>query len=339
MTNSPSRRELEEVASTWLARRDAGLDAASEREFAHWLTKDPAHQAAWERVNRAWDAILPAVRSGAGPAMVRELGRRKQRRQRRLAILAVACLAVAFGGLTLKFRHSVTPISVVAKATPDNGGVQVTRPERRVLEDGTVVELNTGAQIAVTYTQQERKVTLLSGEAHFTVVHNPVRPFEVDAAGVAVHDVGTQFSVRLKSAVTEVLVTEGEVKVDAPTVTSNAPTTAPVIVTAGNRLSIRLHEPASALAAVPATPEDTRTWLAWRGPRLVLSDTSLGDAVTALNRENALQISVADPSLARMRLSGTFRADNAEGFVRLLETGYGVRSERQGNLVILRSEQ
>jgi ferric-dicitrate binding protein FerR (iron transport regulator) len=29
-------------------------------------------------------------------------------------------------------------------------------------------------------------------------------------------------------------------------------------------------------------------------------------------------------------MSGVFRADNAEGFVRLLETNYGVRVERRG---------
>jgi transmembrane sensor len=337
MTNSAYSREIAKAASMWLARCDAGLDAASEREFTQWLNENPAHKAAWERVNRAWNATLPAVSSGAAPAMIQELGRRRHRRQRRNRLLPAACLALVLGALVVKFRLTETPVSVTGKTALAYSGAEVLRPERRVLEDGTVVELNTGTKIAVSYTQQERKVTLLSGEAHFSVVHNPTCPFEVDAGGVAVHDVGTQFFVRLKPEATEVLVTEGVVKVETTPVASDTPKTASVIVTAGNRLSVPLNDPSASLAAEPASSEETQQWLAWRGPRLVLSDTSLSDAVTALNRENAFQISVADRSLAQMRLSGIFRADNAEGFVRLLETSYGVRVERQDSRVILRS--
>jgi len=336
MSNAPDSRELAKAASIWLARRDAGLDAAAEREFAGWLNEGPAHQAAWERVNRAWNATLPAVSSGAAPAMIQELGRRRSRRQRRNRLIPVACLAVVLVALTLKLRLSEAPASLVAKTDPAQIGAEVIRPERRLLEDGTVVELNTGTKIAVSYTPAKRRVTLLSGEAHFAVVHNPAWPFEVDAGGVVVRDVGTQFLIRLKPELTEVLVTEGVVKVDATLVVSASPKAARVVVTAGNRLAIPLHDTAASLATEPASSEETRKWLAWRGPRLILSDTSLGDAVTALNRENAFQISVADSALARMHLSGVFRADNAEGFVRLLETSYGVRVERQDNRAILR---
>ena len=84
---------------------------------------------------------------------------------------------------------------------------------QRTLEDGTVVELNKGAVLAVEFSARVRRVRLERGEAHFTVTKNPARPFIVSARGMDVVAVGTAFNVRLDSAVVEVLVTEGRVRV------------------------------------------------------------------------------------------------------------------------------
>ena len=63
--------------------------------------------------------------------------------------------------------------------------------ESRALDDGTVVELNGGAEIEVQFTAAERRLRLVRGEAHFQVAKNPLRPFVVEAGGVAVRAVGT----------------------------------------------------------------------------------------------------------------------------------------------------
>ena len=58
-----------------------------------------------------------------------------------------------------------------------------TNDEVRTLADGSVVELNKGAEIAVDFSGAERHIRLLRGEAHFTVEPDPSRPFVVSVAG------------------------------------------------------------------------------------------------------------------------------------------------------------
>jgi transmembrane sensor len=57
--------------------------------------------------------------------------------------------------------------------------------------------------------------------------------------------------------------------------------------------------------------------------------------VAAFNRRNAVQLVVIDPELAAVRVSASLRSDNVDGFVRLLEAGFGARAERRGDAEIL----
>ena len=90
----------------------------------------------------------------------------------------------------------------------------LTRYERYELDDGSIVELNRGAQATVEFTEKNRLVSLDSGEAHFTIAKDSSRPFIVTARGVAVQAVGTIFNVKINEDSVNVLVTEGRVLVD-----------------------------------------------------------------------------------------------------------------------------
>ena len=317
-------------AAAWLARRDAGWSEADERDFQAWLQASVDHAEAWREVERVMDRLRPGQTGRLGQTVVRELGHRRRRRRARALTAATAIVLLA---LLLSFAPRRSAPAAASAAS----SLVVAHPERRVLVDGSVVELNDGARIEVAYSPATRDVRLVAGEAHFAVAKNPQRPFIVPAGAVTVRAVGTQFAIRVRSESTEVLVTEGRVAVQRLAVLGALPT-GPVFVNAGGRVLV----PAGPAEAVPApenvSPAEAARLLAWRGPRLVLSGTPLSQAIAALNRQNALQISIADPLLGRTRLSGVFRADNAEGFVRLLETSYGVRVERRGARdVVLRS--
>jgi len=212
------------------------------------------------------------------------------------------------------------------------------------LPDGSIAELNTGAEIVVRYQPEHRDIQLVRGEAHFIVQKDPARPFIVRAGKVNVYAVGTAFAVRMEPQSVDVLVTEGKVAVDpaaaavpAATVFSN-PRATSVFVTAGRHVLVPNATEAGARLDAEVAPEsDMQRLLAWRGLRLELSGTPLADAVAVLNRQNRLQIVIASEALAKMQMSGVFRADNAEGFVRLLESNYGVEVERRGDAeVVLR---
>jgi transmembrane sensor len=73
--------------------------------------------------------------------------------------------------------------------------------------------------------------------------------------------------------------------------------------------------------------------LAWRGVRLEFTRTPLAEAVALFNRHaapGAPRLAVADSEVSALRVSGIFRADNAAGFVTLLESAFDVRADRTG---------
>jgi ferric-dicitrate binding protein FerR (iron transport regulator) len=43
-----------------------------------------------------------------------------------------------------------------------------------------------------------------------------------------------------------------------------------------------------------------------------------------------------DPELARLPVNGVFRADNTAALVRLMESGFGIKAEYEGDRILLR---
>jgi transmembrane sensor len=87
------------------------------------------------------------------------------------------------------------------------------------------------------------------------------------------------------------------------------------------------------------TPAEIREALAWQTPRLQFFETPLGEAVAEFNRYNSRQLVLGDTALAPEPIGGTFRVDNIDGFVRLIEITLHVRTERRpnGDLVLTRT--
>ncbi|MGX5819812.1 FecR family protein [Chitinophaga lutea] len=76
------------------------------------------------------------------------------------------------------------------------------------LEDGTEVSLNAGSSLRypVRFAGSSRRVTL-QGEGYFRVAKDPERPFIVDAAGMDVRAVGTEFNINAYTDELQVLTT------------------------------------------------------------------------------------------------------------------------------------
>jgi transmembrane sensor len=220
-----------------------------------------------------------------------------------------------------------------------------------VLNDGSVLELNGDTVADVAFQPTERRVRLLRGEAHFTVAKNASRPFWVEAGGVAVRAVGTAFNVRLGARDIEVLVTEGKVSVseanpliaavrntpaEFTATTGGARTPVPDTFLVANERAVVSKVRAATSGALTApvvervAPEVVRDALAWQGPRLVFVDTPLAEVIAQFNRRNPVQLVLADAKLATLPVGGSFRPENVEAFVRLLESGFDIQSERRG---------
>lgn len=332
-----------DAAAAWLARHDRGLTAVEEREFAEWQSADPHHAEEYARLEAEWRSFDFAQADPELAAMARALDERTrpQARWRKLAWVGSLAAAAAVVLGTITWSHRSAP-GIGAQPASSALTYQVVPSSSRqiTLEDGSIVSLRGDSEVATDFTPAERRVRLLRGEAHFAVAKNPDRPFIVSAGGVAVRAVGTAFNVRMDSAAVEVLVTEGKVRVNdtanSQSLLSPSTTNEPPVLSAGERVIIDAAVLNAALASAKidsVTPAEVEQVLAWQSTRLIFNRTPLGEAIEAFNRHESHghRLVLGAESLSSRRLGGTFRADNADGFVRLLELSADVRAEQRAD--------
>lgn len=339
MNEHPSdATRIEDQAATWVLRQDRGLTAPEQDEFMQWLADDPRHGEVLARQRQNWARLdllgqwKPEHSSRPNRDLLAppdEVATESRPRWRPWLALAAA-VAVAFVGFIFWPRAGAP-----AEERPPQAIAAI---ESRTLADGSVVELNRGAAIAVRFTPTERRVTVERGEAHFTVAKNAARPFIVSAGGVDVQAVGTAFNLRLGHSAVEVLVTEGRVRVDQEAAGGGKREVVVPALDRGQRTLVALGAPTPVPARIaPVSDEQMAQLLAWQPRLLEFTSAPLRSVVAEFNRCNApLHLVVADSDLAEVEVSASLRSDNVEGFLRLLEAGFGVRVERSGDTIRLR---
>lgn len=328
---------IDAAAAQWIARRDRGLTAADQDDYVAWLRADPRHAAAVAHHAAVLERMMglgawqPELSAEPNPDLFAPPARRPWR-----VLAPVLALAAA-----LVFGLFIWRGETVPPAGPSKTFLRVN--ERQALADGSVVELKDGSRLDVRFTLGERRVRL-TGEAHFTVAKNPARPFIVEAHGVEVRAIGTAFNVRVDAAAVEVLVTEGKVRVTEEPSTLNAQLLTPNVrlqtfLNAGQQVVVPLAPSAPAPVVATVSKAQIRAALEWQTPRLQFFETPLAEAVAEFNRHNPNPLVLADSALGAVPIGGTFRVDNVEGFVRLLELTVDVRGEPRadGALVLKRA--
>jgi transmembrane sensor len=334
-SSSPSPEPLELVeatAATWLALRDGGMDEGQTAAFIRWLEEDPRHAHVFGELDRTWSRFgrLEELRPVAAlHAFVRD----KERPRRNLVWSMAAALLVMALGFTV--WQQVDPRAQRQVVVTEIGALRVME-----LPDGSTVHLNTDTQIRLRYAEAERRVELVRGEAHFAVKPDAARPFVVTAGAVQVRAVGTAFNVRRRADEVEVLVTSGRVVVEqerpvgeaGPPPEINAP-----LLEAGQRVVLTTKRVEFAAPNVEQVqPLEIERTMAWQERRLVFDGTPLREVVAEFNRYNQRQLVIDDPILAERLFGGTFRADNYEALVQLLEEAFEVEVLPMGNRTLLR---
>ena len=343
-------RDAAAIAAEWVSRADRGLTNAEHAELRAWQAQDARHAAEYQRARHAWRRLHALRASPELTAMADEfLARARQRRRRGRLVRwggwsLGAAAAVLFGLVGWTTREPEWR-AAGARFPNENYRVIASTVRRETLPDGSVAEVNGASRIAVDYTRQARRVELLEGEAHFVVEKNPDRPFHVTAGPVTVRAVGTAFNVRLASARIEVLVTEGTVKLEhaettpagGATARGAAPLQAAPALVEGQRAVIPRREPIAqddATAPPPVAIDQVDraqidAELGWQSTRLVFNNTPLDEVVEGFNRYNSQRLTLGDPRLRERALTGVFRADNLDGFLRLLKASIDVKAERR----------
>jgi transmembrane sensor len=314
------QEEIEHQAARWLAARDTGVTSPAHGEaFNRWLEEDIRHRVAYLRLEAGWlragrlKELRPLDRD-VDPDLLKE---RAMRRSWPLATAAALLLALGLGGAwfhqrTLGWQTYETNVGAFS---------------RIVLEDGSVVDLNTNSEIRVRL-GATRELRLTRGEGRFQVAHDRERAFVVSAADAAVRAVGTAFTVRLRDASqVEVLVSEGKVAIAAPHVPAAPPL-------AAGQAAVLLP---GRMTVSEVTPQLIERRLAWTAGRLEFRGESLAEAVAEFNRYNQRQIRLADPSLGTLRVGGNFKATDPESFAAALASAFKLHIEPAGtDAIVLR---
>lgn len=329
-------------ANEWLIEmQEAGSSAAVSKNFLDWLRKSPVHVREYLRAEANWAALAGvdwseatgieakrseqdsnvirlAVESRASESPLRENQRSHKTRQ--MASIAAAIIIC---------------IGVLLFVQAPKGQVYETRlgeQRRVVLDDGSIVELNTSSVIKVEMTKDSRKILLTEGEALFSVAKDASRPFIVETSSAMVQALGTQFNVYKKSNAVLVTVLEGRVSVSSGEKYVSRIDQAPAIqLVRGDRAEIVPNQP------IVKSEADETDAIAWRESRLIFRDQPLSEVVDEFNRYNKLKLAIEDPALASQKISAVFDANSPRTLVKFISAGSNVAvDDRDAQRIIIR---
>lgn len=194
-----------EAAMDWLLNLQGNPhDLDLQEGLQDWLKASPDHQRAYRKAEKVWRLSAQLMSSAAFdcPLPPAATPARKPRHWfgrmvlgGALAACVVLLVAPDWRGINADYR------------SPVGEHLQIT------LADGSVVDLDSGSAIDVQFTADKRQVTLLRGQAFFSVISQPGRVFEVSADEVKVTVTGTAFAVEVSPRVVEVSVAKGSVNV------------------------------------------------------------------------------------------------------------------------------
>lgn len=304
-------QQIDAEAAGWAARVDRGpLERGDEEKFHAWLGEDVRCAGAYGRM-RALSLASERARA-LGPDFDRAAFKSRPLLARRTVLRAGGALAastlVAVAGTWQVLRH--------------RGRFSTGKGETKVvtLKDGSTVTLNTSSEIRVSYSNVQRSVELVDGEALFDVARNKLLPFFVTAGDTSVRVVGTSFTVRrLDKAPVQVLVREGIVEVFKPETG-----TIPVRVTA-NTMAVAPVSENAAITAMPLPVAQVHRQLAWQNGQIAFEGETLAQAAQEFSRYSDIRIVIDSPALAKEEIAGLFKATDPVGFAKTVAISLNAR--------------
>jgi len=304
MASSEPIDPLIQKATDWLQRLEALPHDATLRGAAEtWRTESPEHARAWARAERTWRLLEQIPFSNEGPSRGRAtVAHHWLQTHRAMAASFIVALALM--------------VMIPMWSGPHADFATETAEVRRVtLEDGSLVDLGPQSALDVAYSADRRAVTLLAGEAFFTVMPNADRPFEVKSGDLTVTVVGTSFDVRVSADQLSVGVTDGTVEARYTRALDR-----PVRLTAGDQLSITRSTGTVRQSSVP--PAELG---AWRSHQLSVENMPLREVVAEIRRYSSAWIVFDDRRFADQQVTGFYDLRDPDRALRLIVRPFGGR--------------
>ena len=348
-----SRAAIAEEAAEWFVEwRETTPARADKVRFADWLAESPVHieeylgiaklygelthldPARIDDVDSFVDDTVIALHGSAAPAGEHDMvpadtpGRTTTSLFRNWGFAATVLVAIA--------------AAFFSYMSIDDGSEVYTTGlgEQRsiLLDDGSMVSLNTDSGVEVVYTDEQRWIRLTHGEALFDVEQDPARPFRVETGSVLIRVTGTQFNVYEQNGQTAVTVIEGKVEVapraspaarglGEPADTQPADVGAVTRLEAGDQAVVKSDSVAVAATRI----ENLEPVTAWTNRRLVFSETPLVEIVAEFNRYNRRRLILDDAVVATLEVSGVFGTHDPESLVLFLERVPDIEVQRSAD--------
>ncbi|MFO6445931.1 FecR family protein [Erythrobacter sp. NE805] len=325
MKQSAKTNAIDDAAAGWLARVDRGALADHEQAaFDAWLAEDVRHRGAYIRMQAIFAASERVSALGKGFA---EPSGGPQRWWWTGGIAASLALALA--------ALSTSPFGGTGAEAPRVAAVNgtISSPSAKStsnidLPDGSRVELAAQARASTSFRPDARIVTLLGGEALFSVAKDPTRPFTVVAGNVRVTAIGTSFTVSRDKGRVSVKVLEGVVAIERD----------------GEEGATRLsaNEMASFTARPIATPPSAKSVAAERPkpapgkPQMLAFEARpLSEAVLAFNAASVGTRIRIDPALRARPITGLFSLSDPEGFAEAVAISLDAQIAREGGTIVI----
>lgn len=288
MTSSLDLKTLEAAATWYVQLNDGTVNEARTQAWQAWITSDPLHSQAWERVEtlqRQW-ALMPRR------AALSSLDAAKTQRRDVLKLLG---MLVAAGGCTWMAADQIPYRSMLAQQRTG------TRERRTLqLDDGSQLELNAGTALDVRFDSKQRVIQLYSGEIEVQTAKDPAqRPFIVQTGEGSVRALGTRFSVRQLPEQTLVGVLQSAVQVCPSQHVERT-----LRLEAGQQVAFSRDE----VHKVRPLPAGSTAWVQGM---LSVDDWRLGDFIEELGRYRPGVLRCA-ASVRGMSISGAFRIDDTD---------------------------
>jgi transmembrane sensor len=309
----PSRQDQ---AAAWFAAERAGMMLVEQRaEFDAWRA-DPRNQTALDDMRSLWRELEVLKGHEPAPKKVAPV------RSRLPFVAAVACALVTGLVATALLLRPEPNVIVTAD------GQQRTE----TMPDGSVVAVNVASNVSYSFTDTARIVTLVNGEAAFSVKADPGKPFVVRVGDFEVRAVGTSFNVRERDGSIQVAVSEGRVVLCRATATGEQVVFA--YLNAGELLKLPDATGSGFASAAPVSVPPSNV-SEWRMRVVSYEDATVKEVVDDLNRYFAHDLSVEGPELLEHHITIRLRVDDRERAIETLASLLDAKITRAGGRDIL----
>ncbi|WP_019028930.1 FecR family protein [Colwellia piezophila] len=361
-------QKIKEEAANWLLKIDdkARLSTDETNELRAWIATSDIHRAVMIRMSKTWENmdVLAALRVAPERSSLFSLDKLK-------TMLGINMLTSLFknnekpSGSSLFFKLTTVSACLLVGLIFINSMINnpmesdsqyyatnIGEYKKQILADGSTLWLNSNSKVRVDYSENFRRIALITGEAHFEVQKDATRPFEVYAMNRLVRALGTAFSVHKLKGRVEVLVSEGTVELaivdDVLLLKPNdlLPSTniqlkqkeqtitrfnEPVKVSkylgklsAGQSMSISAISTAEDNHIVHLDKSELGRKLSWLNGQLVFAGETLEEVVTEISRHTEIKIDIPDPELRKLRIGGHFDTGETDKLFYLLDSGFGI---------------